>query len=368
VVLAVLAALMAPAAAVAAQAPRTIVTIGFDDGSADQYQALAPLAAHGMRATFFVNSGQIETSAYYLTWGQVRDLAAAGHEIGGHGTEHRDLSLIPVAEAARQVCEDRAALVSRGFTPTSFAYPYGHSTPAVQRIVRECGYDSARSVSGIFTPGGCMSCDVAERIPPPDPFHTLATPSVEPTTTLAEMKARVTRAERRGGRWVQLIFHQICAGCGTYAVTPEDLAAFLGWLAPRSARGTVVMTTAEALRRGAPRCDGVRATIAGTPGDDVIRGTPRRDVIVADGGDDVVHGRGGDDLICLGPGDDRAAGGGGDDRILGEAGRDRLLGGRGDDVLTGGAGVDVLLGGPGRDRAVGGAGRDTCVARVAVGC
>lgn len=52
--------------------------------------------------------------------------------------------------------------------------------------------------------------------------------------------------------------------------------------------------------RAAPRCDGRRATIVGTPGRDVLRGTPRADVIAALGGADVVRGLGGADVICGG--------------------------------------------------------------------
>ena len=36
-----------------------IVTIGFDDGTADQFAASEPLRLHGMHATFFINSGPI---------------------------------------------------------------------------------------------------------------------------------------------------------------------------------------------------------------------------------------------------------------------------------------------------------------------
>jgi Ca2+-binding RTX toxin-like protein len=83
-------------------------------------------------------------------------------------------------------------------------------------------------------------------------------------------------------------------------------------------------------------CNGVRATIVGTEGDDVIQGTPGRDVIVGLGGNDEIHGRGQDDLICGGPGDDF---------ILGEGGNDTLLGGEGHDILDGGLGNDTLDGG-----------------------
>ncbi len=73
-------------------------------------------------------------------------------------------------------------------------------------------------------------------------------------------------------------------------------------------------------------CEGERATIVGTDGDDVIRGTGDRDGIHARRGDDVVLRSTGADLIC------------------GGKGADELNGGRGEDTLNGGEGVDVCNG------------------------
>jgi glucose/arabinose dehydrogenase len=93
----------------------------------------------------------------------------------------------------------------------------------------------------------------------------------------------------------------------------------------------------------APTCNGIRATIVGTRGNDVRRGTPRRDVMAGLAGNDRLIGLAGNDLIC---------GGRGNDRLRGGAGRDTLRGGPGRDILRGGAGRDTLRGGPGADKQV----------------
>lgn len=69
-------------------------------------------------------------------------------------------------------------------------------------------------------------------------------------------------------------------------------------------------------------CDGQRATILGTSGDNTIYGTPARDVIAGLEGNDTIYGLGGNDIIC---------------------------GGDGNDTLHGGAQTDVLIGGSGED-------------------
>ncbi|HVM05660.1 MAG TPA: Ig-like domain-containing protein, partial [Acidimicrobiales bacterium] len=53
---------------------------------------------------------------------------------------------------------------------------------------------------------------------------------------------------------------------------------------------TTAPPTTTTTTPGALTCDGLAATIVGTPGDDRITGTPERDVIVALGGHDMVHG------------------------------------------------------------------------------
>jgi poly-gamma-glutamate synthesis protein (capsule biosynthesis protein) len=87
-------------------------------------------------------------------------------------------------------------------------------------------------------------------------------------------------------------------------------------------------------------CDGTRATVVGTPGDDVILGTDAAEVITGRAGNDRIDAGGGNDLVCGGPGADHLAGG---------AGRDVVLGGDGNDVLTGDV-RDVLIGDGGDDR------------------
>lgn len=98
-----------------------------------------------------------------------------------------------------------------------------------------------------------------------------------------------------------------------------------------------------------PKCNGLEATIVGTPDDDVINGTPGPDVIAGLAGNDVIRGLGGDDVICGGLGNDRNIGGPGDDQLFGGPGNDILRGNKGNDLLNGGKGKNFLDGGPGMD-------------------
>ncbi len=103
---------------------------------------------------------------------------------------------------------------------------------------------------------------------------------------------------------------------------------------------------------------GVRCTVVGTAGADLLVGTSGRDVICGRGGADVIRAKGGDDLVDAGTGSDVVTLGGGDDRVLAGPGGDEVAGGSGDDRIAGGDGADHLGGGGGEDTVGGGAGPD----------
>lgn len=126
-------------------------------------------------------------------------------------------------------------------------------------------------------------------------------------------------------------------------------------------------TTVLKAAAGGVTCFNKKATIVGTPGDDVVVGTPGNDVVRTFGGSDTVSTGDGKDLICTnsgadtinsgaredrvkaGSGPDLVKGRGAADELRGNSGRDRLRGNRGPDLLAGGRGFDSCRGGPGHD-------------------
>jgi Ca2+-binding RTX toxin-like protein len=84
-----------------------------------------------------------------------------------------------------------------------------------------------------------------------------------------------------------------------------------------------------------PPCFGMKATIVGTPGNDVIHGTHGPDVIRGLGGNDKIFAGGRSDYICGGRGADRIHGDKASPTNFGHVGNDRMSGGRGHDRLVG---------------------------------
>ena len=231
---------------------QTIVSLTFDDGRTTQYSVRAPLAAHGMRGTFFVNSGEVAATpgGFYMTWVQIHDLGSDGNEITGHSLTHPHLTQLSTDALRHEICDDRTNLLNQGFSPVlSFAYPYAEYNAAVESMVAQCGYISARTVGGLRSGNQCSGCPTAETIPPLDAYATRTPQDVSSTTTLAQMETYVTQAEQNGGGWVQLVFH----GIGDRGGVPlAQFTAFLDWLQPRAANGTVVETVYDAMTGGQP--------------------------------------------------------------------------------------------------------------------
>jgi peptidoglycan/xylan/chitin deacetylase (PgdA/CDA1 family) len=78
-----------------------------------------------------------------LDWDEVRDLAAAGLDVGGHSVRHAALPNLPLEEARREIEGCRDAIAERlGRPPRHFAYPNGFHSPAIRRAVREAGFET----------------------------------------------------------------------------------------------------------------------------------------------------------------------------------------------------------------------------------
>jgi peptidoglycan/xylan/chitin deacetylase (PgdA/CDA1 family) len=233
----------------AAAATGAIVTIQFDDGTTDQINTLPVLEAHGMVATYFVNTAFVG-DATHMTWANLHTLYSAGNEIAGHTLHHVNIQPLSTAEARAEVCTDRNNLYAEGFQPTSFAYPFGSFDAAGESVVQACGYNSGRGVSGISV----RKPPFGESVPPADPYATRTPPNAKKATKLSTLERYVLNAEAEAAssgeaRWVQLVFHHYCeAHCGAYTVQPTKFAALLDFLQTELAGGRVsVQTTAQVI-------------------------------------------------------------------------------------------------------------------------
>ncbi|MFJ6087294.1 polysaccharide deacetylase family protein [Streptomyces sp. NPDC092369] len=135
--------------------PPRPVLVTFDDGYEGVHRhALPVLAKHGFAATVFVSTGWIRGAHdtgggldLMLDWDQVRELAAADVEIGGHSHTHPQLDQLDDETLRHELIHSKEIVADElGTVPASFAYPYGYSSRRVRRAVRETGYAQALAV------------------------------------------------------------------------------------------------------------------------------------------------------------------------------------------------------------------------------
>ena len=221
------------------------MSLTFDDGTQDHVDVARLLAAHGLSATFYVSSSLIGSTPGYLTWPEVSEIAELGHEIGGHTSNHADLTTLTPDAAAEQVGGDRERLAAKGINALTFAYPYGAENASVRQAVAEAGYLCGRRAWGLAADAEDRERPVVESNPPSDPYALRTHPSIENGMTLEDLKRIVLlAAEKRG--WLPLVFHKISEGTWTYELSSTVFEPFIDWLVEGQER-VAVRTIAGAI-------------------------------------------------------------------------------------------------------------------------
>ncbi len=146
---------------------RGLVGITFDDGYVSVLETAAPeLARRGFGATAYIISDRLGATNDWdegPTWpllsaDGVRELAAAGIEIGSHAATHMLLAGAGPEHLSAEVDDSRASLAALlGTEIRGFAYPYGSMDAAARRAVREAGYDYACAVEASTAEIGLMA-------------------------------------------------------------------------------------------------------------------------------------------------------------------------------------------------------------------
>jgi peptidoglycan/xylan/chitin deacetylase (PgdA/CDA1 family) len=130
------------------------VVITFDDGYQDNFAAFNELVRRGMTASWFIVSRDIGRNAGWQDAGspklplleatQLREMHAAGMEIGSHTHTHSRLTECDEATLSAELTQSKATLERLLDAPvTSLAYPYGLHNNHVVEAARVAGYAAA---------------------------------------------------------------------------------------------------------------------------------------------------------------------------------------------------------------------------------
>ena len=119
----------------------------------------------GVPATFFVSTGIVDTTREFqhdiekgvrglpnMSWDQIRELHADGHEIGAHTVNHVNIAKVDDATAEQELTEALARVRQEiGVQEVAYAYCFGKRTditPERRELARRLGYSACYAAYG----------------------------------------------------------------------------------------------------------------------------------------------------------------------------------------------------------------------------
>lgn len=126
-----------------AQLPSRPILLTFDDGSETVYTDAYPIMQkYGFTGTAYIVYNFIGAGSY-MDKDQIRELYAAGWEIGSHSVSHHDLTTRP-GKQEEEIVKSRQRLEAYLAVPVrSFAYPFGAYDSDSLHFVKFAGYIAA---------------------------------------------------------------------------------------------------------------------------------------------------------------------------------------------------------------------------------
>lgn len=126
--------------------PDKSVMITFDDGLRSHYELAYPvLKEFGFSGVFFVVGNRID-QADFLSADELREMEGEGMEIASHGYTHTFLAYLSEEEIAWELSESKRALEGAIGKPVEyFAFPGGHYTRPMLRLLKNAGFKGACS-------------------------------------------------------------------------------------------------------------------------------------------------------------------------------------------------------------------------------
>jgi len=144
----------------AAERPAGLAALSFDDGMDDNHDVVLPILAElRLPATVYVVTGLVgkpnpwmaaESRSRMMNEEELREVAAAGVEIGAHTITHPDLSRLDYDACFDEVDGSRRELERLlGVSVRTFAYPYCRYGPAARAAVERAGFEAAVTCHGL---------------------------------------------------------------------------------------------------------------------------------------------------------------------------------------------------------------------------
>ena len=125
-----------PVYCVQTEKPRVALTFDAAWGNEDTGKLLDILAAHNVKATFFMTGGWVDNYPE-----DVKRIAAAGHDLGNHSENHKNMSKLSAAQQKKEIMSvhDKVKTLT-GIDMNLFRPPYGDYNTLLIQTAKSCGY------------------------------------------------------------------------------------------------------------------------------------------------------------------------------------------------------------------------------------
>lgn len=116
--------------------PKIALTFDAAWGNEDTAKILEVLEKHQVRVTFFMTGGWVEKYPE-----DVRAILAAGHDLGNHSENHKNMSQLSDEEKEQELVKVHEKVRTlTGYEMFLFRPPYGDYDNAVVKTAKKCGY------------------------------------------------------------------------------------------------------------------------------------------------------------------------------------------------------------------------------------
>ncbi len=221
-----------------------IISVTFDDGWETIYTAGLPIMQkYGIRSTQYVMSGVFENTSY-MSINQIKSMQTAGHEVGSHTIDHKDLTQLDETQLNKQLKESKDIL-TKNFGPIKdFTSPYGaYNAHTLETIGKY--YRTQKNAEGDPAANELEAINISASFKPLN----FVSYSVRETTTLYEITKLIEAAKKHNG-WLVLTYHQIDRSGDEFSVNPEEFESQMALLFNTNVRSATVGQVVDTWQKG----------------------------------------------------------------------------------------------------------------------
>lgn len=125
------------------------ITFSYDDGVAADNRLLKVFEKYGLKGAFNLNSDRFDCPEWHNRMNEEQTyncFKTCGQEIALHGARHVFLNKVPLAEAVKEIVDNRAYLEEKfGGIVRGMAYAYSGYNDDIKRILKDLGVAYART-------------------------------------------------------------------------------------------------------------------------------------------------------------------------------------------------------------------------------